>query len=267
MTSGSPAKQHQPNQNQNSNIQNSIGSAVLNSQNNTSGTQIVIGEGGQIELLTSDQRGVKIVVRARPLPLEITQLLEKNATLLKSFYKLNQNKLSEELTKITNENLCKFKTDLEAEFVCQAENDEFYAREEWENVVDYIISFGPNRCGPNILVNKDDEQNISNVWSIFGSNSVDSKSNEYGNNLIFGFDLAMAKGPICEEPMQGVALFIEKFQINESVSDLDIKMSELDLTNELYEKKQVFTAGSKTSSFISLMKDVCKRAIETQPQR
>lgn len=248
-------------------------SGALNSTNGSSNSAqvnqptsqvVTVGASGRVELTTSDQRSARIALRARPLPLRVAQLLDENSPLLKSLAKLNQNKLNGDL-KSTIDSLKKLKTDLETEMAAEAENYEFYASEDCKKLVDRIISFGPHRSGPNILVNMDDELNVSSVWSILESSSNEIKSSEHENNLILGFDLAMAKGPICEEPMQGVAVFIEKFQFETELAsgDLDISMSQL----EISEKKSTLSTGSKSSSLISLMKFVCKRAIEAQPQR
>ncbi len=36
---------------------------------------------------------------------------------------------------------------------------------------------------------------------------------ELENSAIFGFNLAVAKGPMCEEPMQSVAFFVDKLNL------------------------------------------------------
>lgn len=243
----------------------------LNTQTNQQSnllTQITIERGGRVELTTSDQRGSHIVLRAQPLPAQITNLLEENSSLLKKMTKINQNKLKNDIDSISKL-LKDFRDKLELKFLEEAKNDEFYSSIEWKSIVDRIISFGPNRYGPNILVNMDEELSISNVWSLLNLISAEPKSKEYEKNIILGFDLAVSKGPICEEPMQGVALFIEKLKL-ESTNDLDISMSQLDINNAInteFENKPSISMGSKTSSFISLMKYVCKRAIEAQPVR
>lgn len=238
----------------------------------TSIVQITVGAEGRVELTTSEKRAVRIVVRARPLPLGVTQYLEENSAVLKLLTKLNQNKLSVG-AKDTSELLKIFKNDLEAKFVEAAANDEFYAAREWKNVVSRIISFGPNRYGPNMLINMDDELGISSLWSILESSSAELRSSEYESNIIFGFNLATAKGPICEEPMQGVAFFVDKFQVTETAvssdtTDLEANMADMELNESpsVAEKRPV-TGTSKSSNFISLVKDVCRRAFEAQPQR
>lgn len=115
--------------------------------------------------------------------------------------------------------------------------------------------------------------------SVLESSSADLKSSEYETSIVFGFNLATAKGPICEEPMQGVVFFIDKFQVQQqqqvnldesNPNDLESSLAELDLSTAGSvgtAEKQRPIASKTTPNFISLMKDVCKRAFEAQPQR
>ena len=151
------------NQNQNnSNANNTSITTSPSTQSTTTASQITSGADGSVELQSTDKR-VRIQVRARPLPLNVTQFLEENSSVLKVLIKLNQNKLSADL-KDNIELVKKFKEDLSAKFKEAAENDEFYASREWTNAINRIVSFGPNRNGPNMLINTDEELNMSTVW-------------------------------------------------------------------------------------------------------
>jgi ribosome assembly protein 1 len=240
---------------------------------------IVVGPDGRIDLISPDKR-VRISVRAKPLPLEVTHFLEESASLIKLLTKYTQTKTpltSSASFAETVKILKKFKVDLEAKLKEASENDEFYSTKEWKTAIDRIISFGPNRFGPNVLVNLEDELKITNVWSVLEATSADSttttKTNEYENNIVFGFNLATAKGPLCEEPMQGVAFFMDYFQVTtaeDTTADLESNMANLAIDSAggegvVAEKK--ITSKSVSVNFISLMKDTCRRAFEAQPQR
>ena len=86
--------------------------------------------------------------------------------------------------------------------------------------------------------------------------------NEYENSITFGFNLFAAKGPICEEPVQGVAIMIEKFQINESTTDslnestnINGNESSLSADEVVLGEKRIQTKVH-TTQCISLMKEV-----------
>lgn len=232
-----------------------------------------IGPDGRVEIQSSDKR-ITMCVRAKSLPDAVTKFLESNVQYIKLLNKFNQNKISTDLQdtlKLLNE----FKADLIKEF--EQSTKDVSDKQDWQNVVNNILAFGPNRYGPNILVNKVD--NIRSVWSILDGANAQEKSNrvsalkEYENNILFGFNLTASKGPICEEPMQGVCFFIEKFQEDQSrakeEAGLEKELEKLDLAEdeETDKTEKKFKMQSVTSQCISLTKEACRRAFEAQPQR
>jgi ribosome assembly protein 1 len=285
---------------QNNSVNNSISGGVNTSttSNNSNPTttnsgqqqqQHQIGPDGRIEACTNDKR-LRICLRAKPLPCGVTQLLEENSSLIKLLSKLNQNKLATnanvtDVTKLLNE----FKAKLVEKFAQAQSTDDYYAGRDFKDIVDKIVSFGPNRHGPNLLVNLDEEQQFSNIWSAAMESSSQTKGsqNDYENYLMFGFNLATAKGPLCEEPMQGVAFFIDKFEYfddREAASVVTAEEKQLDenedsgVVDETTSSREVepvvgkvtttkIKGQSMSSQCISLMNQACKRAFEAQPQR
>jgi translation elongation factor EF-G len=71
-----------------------------------------------------------------------------------------------------------------------------------KDTVDRIWSFGPRRCGPNILLNR-----ISGH-----SGSAWTEEGPHGGSFINGFQMATLAGPLCEEPMMGVCFVIQEFR-------------------------------------------------------
>lgn len=95
-----------------------------------------------------------------------------------------------------------FKSDLKKAFLSGGK--------EWSNVIDKIWTFGPKRCGPNILFNLVTTFNRS-FWDF---DLVKSGPHfEYDSSFCNGFQLATLAGPMCEEPMMGVAFFVEDWKI------------------------------------------------------
>lgn len=86
------------------------------------------------------------------------------------------------------------------------------AGKEWNNLIDKIWCFGPKRCGPNILFNLVDGYNRS-FWG-YDIAKLGSRS-DYDSSFCNGFQMATLAGPMCEEPMMGVAFFIEDWNILE----------------------------------------------------
>lgn len=236
-----------------------------------------IGPGGLIELSSNDKR-LRIGIKARALPSQVVEFLHQNSNVISVLNKLNQDRtvdFQKEILDMINE----FKNDLKKKFNEFCSGEDYFKDIEWTNMVDRIISFGPNRIGPNILVDCLNEKSNS-IWSYIES-SVLTKNTTYlkdfESSLIFGFNLATSKGPICEEPMQGVVFFLEKFErIGDLEEDLDEKLNlsdEIDDdtrsidTNLSIEKKTKASMSSLTSQCISLSKETCKKAFQAQPTR
>lgn len=235
-----------------------------------------IGPDGRIEIQSSDKR-IKMCLKAKPLPNELTKFLEENIQAIKLLSRLNQNKLN------ANQNLDslhEFKKNLKSKLDLLVEEQTSEEKFDWRTILDRIVSFGPNRYGPNILVNliDDNEKNIT-VWSVLNelasrnlhetlanlelSPKVKNSSlfNEYENSITFGFNLFTAKGPICEEPVHGVAILIEKFQVDEQIKLNESLTAETSLMlneeeDDAGEKIERKFTKAHTTQCISLMKEV-----------
>lgn len=87
--------------------------------------------------------------------------------------------------------------------------------ESWEGFLNAVVSFGPRRIGPNLLLEY--ATNESKFAKLFGASSSVSSRFEYENNVVNGFELAVNNGPLASEPMQGVAVVVKRasFQAEE----------------------------------------------------
>lgn len=172
-----------------------------------------------LEVWTSN-RQCRFEVDAKPLPENVTKLLEKNANLIKLLGSYcdryteengehedisGENQLNERFMSDKKQKEAKaFKNELEAAFL----------EAEWkDNVLDKIWSFGPRKCGPNILLNETDYRQ-KKFWEQQNVN-VDSRA-AYDNSVVNGFQLATLAGPLCEEPMMGVCFVLKKWEIFET---------------------------------------------------
>jgi ribosome assembly protein 1 len=278
---------------------------LQNSSNPLPTNQVTVGPEGRIEMYSVDRR-IRVWVKCKPLPLDFVQYLDENADLNKLLNKFNHQKSDEKFISIDYVNILnEFRQNLKQKFVeCQS-NDDYYKSKDWNcDLIERIVSFGPSRHGPNVMIDSisADSQSLNSVWRNLDQKSI-NKANilglkEFENNLIFGFNLTTAKGPICEEPMQGVAFFVENFQImSDEIENVDFLTNDLteklnltgqdddtksidtsksyDTTSmadtERIERKMMKSATNTSQSLpaqcITLMKDACKKAFEAQPQR
>ncbi|KAF7718533.1 Elongation factor EF-Tu [Penicillium ucsense] len=99
-------------------------------------------------------------------------------------------------------------------------------KELWNNVVERVIAFGPRRVGPNILVDATAvntcEKFLLEDFKQKNVSSDDMKAllvRDLCDKIAYAFQLATGQGPLCQEPMQGVAVFLEELVVDASSSD------------------------------------------------
>ncbi|CDK27729.1 unnamed protein product [Kuraishia capsulata CBS 1993] len=81
----------------------------------------------------------------------------------------------------------------------------------WTDLVDRIVSLGPKRMGPNILMDLSD--NLGR--RVFGEAATRF---QFEDSIINGFQLAMHEGPLAAEPIQGVAVIVQEANVSEEES-------------------------------------------------
>lgn len=257
-----------------------------------------VAEDGTVTIRTPNQQ-VTIKLRAEPLPPEVTELLEKHTSLIRDYNQALSSR-SEKLPESLSKNIAEFQKTLAKAF----------ADASWpEETMSQIWSFGPRRCGPNVLFNRipgfrrpaffqegrqeaactqhEDESSGAGIQAmglngrgIEGRSTVctkevqeqDDSSEEkagaqtavsdaecmasgrsrtlsgYDHSFVSGFQLATLTGPLCQEPMMGVAFVVDQWALDLSVEDPG-------------------TYGPLSGQIISAVKEGCRRAFQAQPQR
>ncbi|CAO1599562.1 Cytoplasmic GTPase/eEF2-like protein (ribosomal bioproteinsis) [Xanthoria calcicola] len=187
---------------------------------------------------------ITIRLRVRPLPMAVTKFLESNVGIIRQLYAERQAKETAKQGMVDDAeqgvdhgdadahpqtvdlvSLLDFRAKLQDTFTEAAA-----LSESWSNVVDKIAAFGPRRTGPNILVDitgscqkflHDDQQAKQSE-----SDSPDEPSrsdtltvNDFSDKISYAFQLAMAQGPLCSEPCQGLAVFLEEMTVAATPED------------------------------------------------
>lgn len=263
--------------------------------------QSKIPEGVQVDsdglvTMTTPNKLATLSVRAVPLPEEVTQLLEENSDLIRAMEQftssLNEGKNTQMFHQKMQEKIGEFKGKLEQHLTGR----------KWRNTVDQIWSFGPRKCGPNILVNKsEDSQNP--VWTgLPGKASAEaSRYRDLGNSVVSGFQLAALAGPMCEEPLMGVCFVLERWDLSkleEQGAGEERRQEQGDLVKEGQEDAEACSGragiqelqdgrsepgegrapqkgdaaladcyGPLSGQLIATMKEACRHALQVKPQR
>ena len=192
--------------------------------------------GAVVELQTADKR-CTLKLRALPLPTAVTKLLEENVDLLRALDK----ETSDSMASATADG----SEDVRIKISSALKDDPILSE-----MVDRMWSFGPRKCGPNVLINN--IPGFSDIRSVWPSRKSEKATQqfEYESSLVNGFQLATAAGPLCDEPLMGVAFILD----------------ECSLTSEDSEEGGG-TFGPLSGQIVSAMKEGCKRAFQANPQR
>ncbi|KAF2453575.1 hypothetical protein BDY21DRAFT_121148 [Lineolata rhizophorae] len=201
---------------------------------------------GKVAAATSS-RQVTVRVRVRPLPPAVTAFLVRNGAAVKRLYA--ERRAAEEARKSGHEvgdgepadvgrngdaqrddigddageredgailSLADFRQKLKEAFAeSKAEKD------VWASVVDKITAFGPRRVGPNLLIDETKSEACTRVLRDPAATTSEPQpdsstltARDFSDKISYAFQLATAQGPLCHEPMQGVAVFLEDVNVH-----------------------------------------------------
>ncbi|KAI1144350.1 P-loop containing nucleoside triphosphate hydrolase protein [Hypoxylon sp. FL0543] len=187
-----------------------------------------LGRGAVVGVTNSRQVSIKI--RVRPLPANVTEFLLKNTTAIKRLY--SERKAAE---KTGQEDDADGNHEIEADEdvpggkglsiddlkkELQANLESGKGREGWKGVIDKISAFGPRRTGPNLLIDATKDGYFPKVFTPGKQDNVTSPKADEAlhaahlcDKVIYAFQLAMNQGPLCNEPVQGVAVIVEDLTV------------------------------------------------------
>ncbi|KAL0262824.1 Cytoplasmic GTPase/eEF2-like protein (ribosomal biogenesis) [Diplodia seriata] len=201
-------------------------------------------------IAVAPSKHVTVRLRVRPLPAAVTEFLTKNAGAIKRLYA--QRRAEEEEKKggadaadgEGAEEKEEGEEGLEADVdVAEGGNvltikdfrkqllDAFAEAkgesEVWAGVAEKIAAFGPRRTGPNLLIDETGQRVLPHVLSTDAeqhsaitpsSTSETLIPHDFTDKITYAFQLATAQGPLCNEPVQGVAVAVEAVDIDPGAS-------------------------------------------------
>ncbi|KAM4677838.1 elongation factor-like GTPase 1 [Discoglossus pictus] len=270
----------------------------IKEEQNKSPEGVHIDPDGLVTISTPNKLAT-LSVRAMPLPEEVTQLLEKNSDLIRIMEQINlafNENDTIAISQVTIEKIQEFKSRLE----------QHLQGRRWRNVVNNIWSFGPRRCGPNILINHIGHYERPSVWQCLDKVAKEGKYRNLDNSILSGFQLVTLAGPMCEEPLMGVCFIMEKLDLAKALqnittgrqdseenivteqdqnipvlTDIAIKPSDQERESESQNGARTLEKSSKRKGELSLsdcygpfsgqliasMKEACRYAFQVKPQR
>ncbi|XP_311881.4 elongation factor-like GTPase 1 [Anopheles gambiae] len=188
--------------------------------------------------LQTPNRQCTIKLIAMPLSQEVVDLLNSNEPVLKAYIKAHEAK--QPLPQALQDSISELRAGLTQ---LLPETVPF----------DRIWSFGPKKCGTNLLVNGTDFKHTA-VWyeNETTVQTADDPRAQYESSFLNGFQMASLAGPLCDEPMQGVCFLVERWELDVTIG--------VDLAS-------VASHGPLSGQIMSAVKEGCKKAFQNQPQR
>ena len=258
-----------------------------------------------VELATANRQCV-FEIRAVPLPEGVTKLLDENSSLISLIEQAqgrDSRKGKVDLTDQTLDNIRQLREQINEQFVQAGSN-------LWNsNSVDEIWSFGPNRCATNVLINRIPNNNYrqrhGSIWNIALNSSSGTSTDsftckdDYDHSIINGFQMATAKGSLCDEPLMGVAFIVERWIFNTIATDEVNEESNTSVDNKhivddfeswidtmsihsdgssslntdyqarrIIDKSKIMpNRGPLSGQIIATVRDACRKAFDSQPRR
>jgi len=182
-------------------------------------------------------KSVLVRLHVRPLPPNVTEFLIKNEASIRRLYAEKQ--AQESAAKGVAEEDKSQEADLgndagqdrgtlslqDFREQLQAALDEVKEdKDVWARVVPRICAFGPRRTGPNLFIDATGRQTCNRFLmeqhELKDSRDTNSRSDaeqessvrsqDFSETISYAFQLATSQGPLCREPMQSVAVFLEE---------------------------------------------------------
>uniref|UniRef100_A0A7E4UQ11 Tr-type G domain-containing protein n=1 Tax=Panagrellus redivivus TaxID=6233 RepID=A0A7E4UQ11_PANRE len=221
--------------------------------------------------------GLRLKLRAVPLHNDVVEYLQKNDAIMKAIRERSA----------TEKQLTQFRDGIVsvAKECLPGWKGSFWMRKSEADIaelVDRIWSFGPIRAKYNVLFNGIADYDRPSVWE---TKPGVKRYYPLDRAIVAGFDIAMTAGPLCQEPIQGVAIIVEEWKLEAPViekpfarildSDSDNSDAEPTEDEPIPEPVTPLEAPSLTDfndphvhgQLISAMKATCKAALDKHPRR
>jgi len=167
------------------------------------------------KLITIRQGAVTLSIEALPLPAAVTALIDSHDNLLQA--------LDHHLSQLMGGRTTKFDRQISLN---QQSLDKLHSLrkqieqllvdsgvDEWKSLASRIWCFGPRKYGPNLLINGVMDYNRPSIWAMLDQDTSSLALREFDGSIVNGFQLATLTGPMCGEPIRGVAFVVRKWEV------------------------------------------------------
>ncbi|KAG0371931.1 Cytoplasmic GTPase/eEF2-like protein (ribosomal biogenesis) [Mortierella sp. AD032] len=177
---------------------------------------------------TTPNRHVRFVVRTVPIPEDLKKYLLDHAEQIQTYVEDNSgntpnaNKGTSGIALLTEQVEAGEKAKAQKKLLEGLTPLFAQAGEDWKGREKDILAFGPRRVGPNLLINNlgyDFNRNNTRNGADEGAptTGIDGITvQDMAESIQTGFQIATNTGPLCGEPMLGMAFFLQEIEILEN---------------------------------------------------
>ncbi|KAJ3324615.1 Cytoplasmic GTPase/eEF2-like protein (ribosomal biogenesis) [Boothiomyces sp. JEL0866] len=156
---------------------------------------------GIVNKATSD-KSISLTVRVIPLPNKVRQFLLSNTHISN----LAQSEAALESAQ-------EFMGGLKGAMAESIKDKEYGNIDiDWESLLDNLISVG-HKNGSNLLINQIPNKKTK-IWLQEFESSESGEQLDFMASILSGFQLATTTGPLCNEPVAGIAVLLQEYEVN-----------------------------------------------------
>ncbi|KAF9288172.1 Cytoplasmic GTPase/eEF2-like protein (ribosomal biogenesis) [Mortierella alpina] len=239
-----------------------VTSSAMSANEREAGIKLIAkSEGGSRGTIvaTTPNKHVRFVVRTVPIPEELKKYLTDHAEQIQAYVEsVHLGGGAHHSGKpLTAEHSQEDQTKKSEKLISELEPLFAKAGEVWKGKEKQILAFGPRRIGPNLLINNLGIDFSRNRGGSNANNTEDAEAKEntigvqdMAESIHTGFQIATNGGPLCGEPMLGMAFFLQEIEILEGESEAGVSSS----TSSEGRSKMAVSSGQ----VITTMRDACR---------
>ncbi|KIM43251.1 hypothetical protein M413DRAFT_444059 [Hebeloma cylindrosporum] len=206
---------------------------------------------------TSSQQVVSFTIRAAPVPPPILEFILDNLATWKSLQ--HDRKIQQGHSVDEEEEGGNYGDVIRRPTVSTEQFWDVFAQKckevggEWADVADKTWGFGPHQAGGCLLIDARTPKPYASLrrrqqrfTSEEDASEIEKIVRDFDNHIETGFQLATFQGPLCAEPVEGMAFFVEQVKIEEDLLEKEIAQNRM---------------SQVTGSLISAVKDACRNGL------
>ncbi|KAF9485896.1 translation elongation factor 2 [Pholiota conissans] len=124
---------------------------------------------------------------------------------------------------------------------------------EWNDVAERTWAFGPQKAGACLLIDSRGpkpytslRRRLQRTKAEDEVTGMDKTAHDFDNHIETGFQFATFQGPLCAEPVEGLAYFVEQVDIDKEALEKEIEQNRM---------------SQVTGSLISAVRDACRNGL------